>query len=93
MTKHDDAAGGRALVYHATKGAATLEADLLALPAGLPPDLLASPLFKQQKVSAAGLGATTFRDVGDGARACSLNEQTSRKTVLPAILHLLGKPP
>ena len=93
MTKHDDAAGGRSLVYHATKGAATLEADLLALPAGLPPDLLASTLFLEQGVSAAGLGATTFGDVGDGARACTLNEQTSRKTVLPAILHLLGKPP
>lgn len=90
MTKHDATAGGRALVYYATKGASTLEAGLAALPRGLSAALLASPLFVEQGVSTSGLGVAAFEDVGDSARACALDEKTSRKTVLPAILHLLG---
>ena len=62
------------------------ELVLQTAPASLPSELRGAALFVAQDISGAGFGAQ-FSERAPGLRFSELRSQTSRKTVLPAILH------
>lgn len=76
----------RGLAYVSTAPATAVERGLETAPASLPSELRGAALFVAQDISGAGFGAQ-FSERAPGLRFSELRSQTSRKTVLPAILH------
>ena len=93
MSQVDKATGLRGLGYVAAPDAkagaadafAAVERGLEAAPASLPEDLRTASLFVQQDIVGAGFGVA-FADRG-GLRHTAVRAATSRKTLLPTILH------
>ena len=87
MCQTDPGTKKRGLAY-AGKAVESVERGFEGAPASLPDALRTAALFVEQKISSEGFGAA-FADRG-GMRYSELRPQTSRKTVLPAILHFLS---
>ena len=87
MCQTDPSTKKRGLAY-AGKAVESVERGFEGAPASLPDALRTAALFVEQKISSEGFGAK-FADRG-GMRYSELRPQTSRKTVLPAILHFLS---
>ena len=87
MCQTDPSTKKRGLAY-AGKAVEAVERGFEGAPDSLPDALRTAALFVEQKISSEGFGAA-FSDRG-GMRYSELRPQTSRKTVLPAILHFLS---
>ncbi|KAJ1446097.1 hypothetical protein M885DRAFT_547752 [Pelagophyceae sp. CCMP2097] len=76
----------------------SLELYLERVPAGLPPDLAANPLFAQQRITERGFNALfdDFNYNGQKSpasplRATRISKDVTRKTLMPTILHFCSK--
>ena len=87
MCQTDPISKKRGLAY-AGRAVESVERGFEGAPDSLPDALRTAALFVEQKISSEGFGAA-FSDRG-GMRYSELRPQTSRKTVLPAILHFLS---
>ena len=70
------------------------QAGLEAAPRGLPAALVAQPLFATQKVDCKGFGLA-FGPVAGAPEGCglvtsALRKKVTRKTMLPAMMHLIS---
>ena len=87
MCQTDPSTKKRGLAY-AGRAVESVERGFEGAPDSLPDALRTAALFVEQKIASDGFGAA-FVDRG-GLRHSELRPQTSRKTVLPAILHFLS---